>query len=134
MGKLDSKKGKTTYKYSWNKMNIQSYADTIDSELEKYNIKMLNPAEAINTMQHMIKTASIKSIPCNMIKPKKSHSKVRWTPATVEIVKTSMEKHFLWKKAGEPKGDHPAWIDKKADKAKVRAVQWKQKWDERNSL
>ncbi len=108
--------------------------DTIDTELEKYNINMLNPAGAVNTLQCIIKTATVDSTPSTVIKPKKSQGKIRWTPEIAKAVKTSKEKHFLWKQAGEPEGDHPAWKDKKAAKAQVRAAQRKQKWEERNSL
>ena len=127
-------RSKVEIKYKWDEMDKTGYANTINEELSQYNITLLDPNNAINTLQHVIATATLDSTPHRKVVQSQGPKNTEWTPELAEAVKDSKKAHYEWKQAGRPSSEDPLWMDKKRTKSKVRAIQRKQKWAKRKEL
>jgi hypothetical protein len=88
----------------------------------------MDPHDAILTLQHILDTATFTAVPYTKVRPKPPTTRhKKWTPELAEAIQKSKLRKHLWMTAGEPKEDHPAWLNKKAGSKQVRAVQRQQK-------
>ncbi len=105
---------------------------TLTAELSQYDITLMDPQDAIVTLQCALDTAAICAVPYRTVRVgKPKHSRVRWTPELKEAVAWSKIKMFEWKVAGEPKDDHHTRIAKRRATKMVRSVSRQQEAQDR---
>jgi endonuclease/exonuclease/phosphatase family metal-dependent hydrolase len=119
-------------KFKFDEADITLFGETMTQELTEYNIEIMNPHEAIITLQHMLDTATFASVPYVKVGPRPPTSKPKkWTPELSRAVENAKRRKYLWNQAGEPRDNHPTWINKKQATKQVRSVQRKQRAEDR---
>ncbi len=121
--------------YSWEEADPEKFNAAMVRELKSYNLNIIPPEQAISALQHIICTATAEAVPYVDMKIKsnpKRHKK--WTPHIALAVQQSKEKHYNWKEAGRPKGNHPLNLEKKEAKRAVKSAQRKEEANERLNL
>ena len=126
---------KQKYGKSWDRKKIRHdiFTKTLDQELCRNTWHELNPDTAINALLGAVDAALLTSCPTR-VKGRGRSKQKQWYPELKEAVELSKAKLYAWKSAGKPRGNHPAWEEKKEATRKVRSVQRKKAAADRKAL
>ena len=120
-------KAQVVRKYKWSEANLETFTETLETELSQYSIADMDPDDALISLQHMLETATLAAVPYASVRVQpRVRRKIKWSPELANAVAASKQALYEWKAAGEPKGAHPAWSRKKKASRAVRSIQRQQ--------
>ena len=130
------KKETATYRvFNYHAADPQVFASTLDEELSSYNLQLMDTEGALHTLQAILDTASLAAIPYRTVNiTDKQKKRRRWTPELAAAVRDSKHAKYLWDCAGQPRGNHQLWTNKKKATKRVRTVQRREEAVERAKL
>ncbi len=134
--KVNSSAPTTRRKFFWDQMDTECFKETLDAELSRYQLDLLESGAAIEVLNNIIYTASVYSTPSKESSSNRSNKEKNknWTPELAEAVQESKRSMHLWRQAGEPRGSDPTWIARRTATRKVRSVQRRANAEKRKEL
>ena len=117
------KKKPPSVSYSVKKMDVALYNETLDQELQRFDLSLINHEYSTAIFQQCMKTAIVSSTPASEKSANGSRkNKNKWTPELKDAESISKTKFFKWKMAGKPKAPHPTQIAMSQAKKKVKSI------------
>ena len=122
------KKKSSTVSYPVKKMDVVTYNETLDQELKRFDMSLINHKYSTAIFQQCMQTAIISSTPASE-KPSNGSrkNKSKWTPELKKAESISKAEFFKWKMAGRPKEPHPTQITMIQAKKNVKSIIRKEK-------
>ena len=116
---------KITIKRSWNweEADISEFHSTTEDILTTHDISLLDPSDAISTLNYILSSATLAAVPVTELKiggPRRGQP--QWTAEFKAAEEASKIAHHEWKCAGKPT-DHPLQDRTVNAKKTVRRVQ-----------
>ena len=113
----------TSINYPVKKMNQVLYKETLDEELNNYDLSLVNHKYSTGIFQQCMKTAIIASTPASIKQNTgRKQAKREWTPELAQAVAKSKIQFHKWKEAGRPPKPHPTHTEKEKGKKAVRRI------------
>ncbi len=123
-------------KFKWNLADPNEYASTMNTELQTYDLNLMDTDSACRVFQLMMATAALTAVPYTVRRTNHSQavSKSPWFPELAVAVASAKAAHHEWKITGKPDDSHPTSIARLQTKKDVRRVQRQHMAVERKSL
>ena len=116
------RQNKMITKLHWNLMDAEKYAEVCLEELDRIDITLLPPQEAVVAFQNIINTASLSAIPQETVIVRNHKKKnLQWSVELSTAVKACKEIFYQWKSEGRPTSG-TIYEERKASKKRVKAI------------